>query len=355
MAKKDIKKVKPIKVAHWVGVTPNACGLYEHAKEQIKAERSVGIDAHAIDYRVVDNKEVVGEIKIDKWLTSKNLDWAKGADINVIHSGIPEKYKSAKPNILIMHGRPEYAFQLALKKGHSHYTEYCKTRWDERYSFVTFWPEHLFTWSLIFPDHKMNYIPSFVDTDRFSPGGATRNLEERGTFNILLADVWREDLDPYNVSLAAAKFVKEHCPEARIHIVGLHNFSKLAIQGHLGILKDNEVLGDVGGMITNIEAMYRACDMMATPQVIATRSVREAMSSGCIVVGGQGATYTDFSANPLDIDGFCKAIKSGYDYWLKKNKNVKLEMWEKAQKLFNLKRGGEEFKKLYSRILGDKK
>ena len=51
-----------IKTVHWVSITPNACGLYEHAKDQIRAERLAGIDSNAIDYRIVDGKEVVGKI-----------------------------------------------------------------------------------------------------------------------------------------------------------------------------------------------------------------------------------------------------------------------------------------------------
>jgi glycosyltransferase involved in cell wall biosynthesis len=346
--------IKKLKVAHWVGITPNACGLYEHAKDQIRAERLAGIDAQAIDYRIVDNKEVAGEIKADNWLTSVSLDWLKDADINVIHSGILEREKSKRPNILILHGRPEYAFQLALLRGNSHYQEYNSYKWDERYSFVTFWPEHQFTWSMVFPQHKMHYVPAFIDTDRFNPTGDIIGLTEKGSFNILLADVWREDVTPYNVSLAVAQFIKTYCPDARMHIIGLHHFSKSAVQGHLGMLKDNNVLGDCGSMIPNTEKMYRACDLMASPQVIATRSIREAMSCGCMVVAGQGATYTDYTANPMDISGFCEAIKRAYDFWKINNNTIRIKMHEKACKLFNLKSGGENFKTLYEAILKEK-
>jgi len=348
-----------MKILHWVGLTPNACGLYEQAKDQIAAERSVGIDSQAIDFRIVDNKEIFGEIKTDEWLTSVGLDWTKEADINVIHSGINEKYKSKKPNILMMHGRPEYAFMLAyLKNKTSMYQEYMSYRWDERYrKFITMWPEHKFMWDMVFPKHKMECIPLLLDTNTYNLTGKIFDLNtpssKRAEFNILVADMWREDVTPYNVIVAAAKFVKEECPEARIHIVGMGQFNNPALQGFLGILKDNDVLGACAGVCADVDQFYRACDIMVSPQVICTRSVREATACGLIVVGGAGATWTDYKANPLDTDGYAKEIKRAYDAWKEKKDTIKLEQYEKAKKLWSPKVAGLALKKVYEEILED--
>lgn len=345
-----------MKVLHWVAITPNACGLYEHAKGQIKAERLAGINSQAIDYRFVDNKEFIGEIKNDGWLTSVGLDWAKETDINVIHSGIDEKHKSLKPNILILHGRPEYAFELALKAKRSHYQDYMSYRYDERYrKFVTLWPEHQFIWSLIFPKHKLSYIPNFIDTNRFNPGGKSFDLgDSKGNFNILVADMWREDYTPFNVCLAAAEFIKKYCPTARLHIFGLGHFNEPAIQGHLGILKDNDILGSAGGIASDMPSIYRSCDLLVSPSVVANMVIREAMACGCVVVAGQGNTFTPFQANDKDISGFAKAINKAYRYWKRSKNLARTEMWKKANELWNLKQGGENFKKLYESILSEK-
>jgi hypothetical protein len=350
-----------MRIIHWVGITPNGCGLYEHAKDQIAAERSVGIDAQAVDYRIVPKttaegvgeKESVGEIFTDDWLTSISLKEAKNADINVIHSGIPEKHKTDRPNILIMHGRPEYAFALAMKGNRSHYQEYMSYRYDERYQrFAYFWPEHTFTWEMIFPKKKLVCMPAFIDESRFTPGGKTYDLgETRGSVNLLAADIWREDVTPYNCTLAAAEFVKKYQPTAKVHIIGLGNYNAPAIQGHLGILKDNEVMGTAAGVISNPADFYRACDIMVSPQVIATRSIREAMCAGMVVVGGLGATYTPFTANPMDISGYAKAIDRAYRYWKRSKGRAKTEMNEKATGMWNKNQGGLAFKKLYEEML----
>jgi glycosyltransferase involved in cell wall biosynthesis len=345
-----------MKILHWVGITPNACGLYEHAKDQIAAERMVGIDSQAIDFRIVDNKEIIGEIKTDDWLTSVGLEWTKEADINVIHSGINEKYKTLKPNVLILHGRPEYAFALALKGKKSHYQEYMSYRFDERLrKFVYFWPEHQFTWEMIFPKHKLTYVPSFINTNRFNPTGPKFDLKDTsGTPNILVADMWREDYTPFNVCLAAAEFIKKYCPTGKLHIFGLGNFTEPAIQGHLGILKDNEILGSAGGLTSDMPGIYRACDILISPTVIANRVVKEAMACGCVVVANQGASFTEFQNSDRDINGFAKAINKAYEYWRDLKGQSRTEMYNAVQKLFEIKQGGEAFLTLYKDILGIK-
>ena len=351
-----------MKIVHWVGITPNACGLYEHAKDQIAAERSVGIDSQAIDFRIVPKlpsegtgeKESIGDILTDGWLTSISVKETQNADINVIHSGIPERNKSERPNVLVLHGRPEYAFALAVKGNRSHYQDYMSYRYDERYpKFAYFWPEHTFTWEMVFPKKKLACLPAFIDEDRFSPGGKLADLgNTRGDVNLLVADIWREDVTPYNCTLAAAEFVKKYQPKAKIHIMGLGNYNSPAIQGHLGILKDNDVLGTAAGIMNNPAEFYRTCDIMISPQVIATRSVREAMSCGMVVVAGQGATFTPFTANPMDISGYAKVIDKAYRYWKRTGGQVRTEMNKKATGMWNKKQGGEAFLNLYKEILG---
>jgi glycosyltransferase involved in cell wall biosynthesis len=352
---------KKIKVLHWVGVTPNACGLYEHAKDEVKVERSVGIDAQVIDFRIAKDKNGVefedfGSPKTDEWLTTVGKEWVDKADIQVIHSGIPETYKQKAPCILIMHGRPEYGFQLALRAGRSAYQDYMQIRWDERYKkFMYFWPEHQFHLELAFPPHKLAYIPPFIDTDRFNPTGDKYDfLTYGGEPNILVADVWREDYTPFNTTLAVAKFIKDSCPKAKLHVFGTP-FEKPAMQGHFGMLKDSGYLGSAGGMTAKMDKIYRACDILVSPTVIANRVVREAQSCGCVVVANTGATFTEFTGSDRDIHGFSQSINKAYEYWKADKSKARMDSYNTAQNLFGAKQGGEALLTLYKEILKGEK
>ncbi len=281
-----------IRVAHFCRVAPNQCGLYGTAKELIMAERLAGIDAGMIDHDGVNHRGVM----IDGSFKSKELSWADDADILVRHSAIPDKYhNSGKPIVMALHGRPESSFRLEESGKSPILTAMHNKGTDARYkAFITFWPEYIDFWRTIIPPEKVQYIPAMVDTNEYNPCNDKFDLgEHKADINILICDIWRDDITPLNSIFGAAQYCRESNLNAKVHIVGISdNISKI-LNPMLSSLRKEGILGYCGGMTRDIKGFYTAADMVVSPHVIATRSIREARASGCKVVDGKDCNHND--------------------------------------------------------------
>ena len=329
-----------MKVAHLAQFAPNSCGLYHTAKDLILAEREVGIDARFIAF----NDKYEG-IKKDGDFKTEDIKWAYHADILVRHSAIPMHLQgSGIPIVMAMHGRPESSFRLEQHGSKPIISAFAGKVSDCRYkAFLTFWPEYIDIWSKIIPEDKLFYVPPVVDLSEYSPDGKAFDWgADRGDCNILVADMWREDVLPFNVIFAAAKFAKKH--NGKVHIVGIDKKCIPGMNPLLLGLKKEKVLGYAAGQMKGIKGFYNASDIVVTPHVIATRIIREALASGVPVVAGSGCKYTKYTANPMDIDAFAVAIEK---CWEDKEQRPR----EMAEKAFSLKLAGEAIKKVFASIL----
>jgi len=282
-----------MRFAHFGKFAPNQSGQYETVKDLIRAERDAGYEAHFIDF---DGKSNIG-LK-DDWLETENMDVARDCDLLFRHSLLPKKIQAlGKPTIMTLHGRPESSFLLEHKKIVPVISEARKHKGP----FLTFWPELVWYWEAIL-GRKVFYMPAPVDLNKYNPEGKKHKFKPSGKPNIVVMDMWREDVTPFNVIFAAARFLEQYAPDGRIHIYGCPE-NKAMLN-----LKRAEALGEVFGTVKGLENVYRAADFMVTPQVIATRTVREAMASGCPFVGGGGNNYTQFKHDPRDIYGYAREI-----------------------------------------------
>ncbi len=299
-----------IRIAHFSIFSPHASGQYGTVKDLILAERSVGIDAHFIDYGFKDKRESREGLQ-DGEIITHPIKWADEADIWFCHSLIPKEV--SKPVVLALHGRPENSFRLEFHKISPVMSSIIQCAREKKYqAYVTFWKEHLFYWSRILPGEKIFYIPSPIDLDTFLPQGPLHDFgKNSGVPNIVIADMWREDTTPFNL-IFAAKYFREHFyKDTKLHLYGIPHDNTCI--NFLSPLKKAGLLGELSGLVKNLPDIYRASDMVITPNIIATRVVRESLASGTPIVAPHGCRFTEFRAEPRDYKDFAFAMKRCFE------------------------------------------
>lgn len=346
---------RKLKVAHFGQFGPNQAGIHTTAMEMIMAERLVGIDSQYIDFDGKKNKPSrVG--LTDGSVTTVGPSFAEKADILVRHSAIPWQFLGKyKPIVMCIHGRPEYTFLLEYYGRVGLIQEYLKCGKNPQYkSFITFWKEHIPFLEWLLPDAKIDFVPAMVDLDKYNPVGMKAVLApNEGKPNIVIADNFRTDTTPFNVLMAAALFVKLYCPKGRVHIFGLQKSNQSPVKDMADMLKRANILGKSTSLVRNIEQVYRAAEIVVTPQVIATRVVREALASGVPLVAGKGNPYTRYTANPRDTRGFASEINKCWRD-IKKGKQ-RTNPREVAEEHFNLEQAGQKALEVYERIMTEQR
>lgn len=327
-----------MKVLHFAEYGPNKCGLYHTTKDLVKAEIGQGIDAHFVDVTVDDKGESVINKpgSKDGWMTTSDISVADDADILVRHTLIPNYLEnSGIPLVMAIHGRPESSLLLDEKglipvvEGFHNKGKDCRYK-----AFFTFWPEHITFWERIVPKEKLHLVPAMVDLMEWRPGGEKLDLgEHAGNPNILIADIWRDDVTPFNEIMAVVEWIKKECPTAKLHIAaaptgkGANVFFKA--------LREEGVLGYAIGQTSKIKQLYAACDVVVTPHTIATRIVREGRATATNVINS-------------------KELPAWWSSWKDKPKREKAIARQFAQKHYRISNAGIAIKRIYEKVLDDK-
>lgn len=349
-------------VAHYASIAPNRCGLYGTARELVLAEKKAGINAGIIDARIPENEPTINGVLDgypypkfkDDMLKASSYEWAKKADIHVRHSFIPAGLQNlGKPLVMAVHGRPESSFRLEVAGTINVNTTLMNRGKEDRYkAFICFWKEFLDIWATIVPPEKLFYVPAMVDLDYYSPRGKKFGWGEHGgNPNIVIADVWREDIIPFNMIYAALRFQQKYCPTAKIHIIALQNENLKAMLPSLAGIKKRNALGLVVPMTKKICDCYRAADILITPHVIATRSVREPLACGIPIVASSGNRFTPYTANPMDVNAFADAINRCWQDYKDSPQQVKDMARKTAEIAFSQEKAGKMVREVYERIL----
>lgn len=288
-----------MKILHSVIPTPHGCGLYETARDLIAAERDLGHDARIMHPQGMHSDRGVPITGCDQFLAE--------CDVIVSHSGISKAMlASKKPVVHMRHGRPRSSFLLEQDGKGDIYTFVRRARADG-IAWVTLWPEHRAYWELLL-GRTVSVIAPPVDLKEWTPEGPSGYgfHGKAGAVNVVIADMWRRDADPFDVIHAFAEFAKT-TPGAKLHIYGdMKGVKPLATL--LDALKERGWLGETPGHVTGLANVYRSADMLITPHRIATRTVREALACGCQVVMG-GGKFSQYVACPEDTDAFAASMK----------------------------------------------
>ena len=328
-----------MKIAHLAVITPHRAGLYETTRDLVAAERSMGIDARIIDPVVKT---------VDRGVPIFDNSFVESCDVMVSHSGVGNYIKYNKPIIHVAHGRPYNSFLLENTGGTAVYTYLKDIANNEQFKyFVTFWSETIPFWELLIPKEKIIDVNAPVDLNFWTPNGPKgyKFKGKKGKINVVCTDPCREDKNPYHMINAFYHFAKNN-PESKFHMYGCSN-NKKGWETLLNVLEKQRTLGEILGWVTGLENIYRAADLVITPHIIATRTVRESLSCGCKVVGGLQNKFTTECGDPEDPIGFSKQMSKAL---LLENKSR-----EVAIKSFNSKDTAIKFKEIFEKIIGDKK
>lgn len=297
-----------MKIAHIAIVTPRRCGLYETTRELVMGLRELGLDSRIVDPQ--PQKNPVGwKGEEDRGVPVDSLDWAKGADILVNHSGLGELEKLGKPVIHIAHGRPRHSFLSEASGGTPIYSYHFKNNTDPNLkAVVTFWEQHKPYLDVMYPDKPVHHVQSPVDYNFWRPwsqGDPVYDFgEHHGGVNIVCTDAFRDDIDAYDAINAYALWAREHSDvKPKLHIFGKPQTMKgwgalikrVQLDGHMGLVQ---------GWAKELQHVYRVADMVLTAHQIDVRTVREATACGCPVVRVTDVADTSKIDNGLDCSRF---------------------------------------------------
>lgn len=345
-----------MKFAHFAAFSPNLSGMYATVKDLIRAERLQGIEAEFIDYGIDNFGKTFSKVGYqDEDIVSVSPDWAyKNADILIRHSMFTEPIaRVGIPLIMAMHGRPEYSYMLEHYGSSPVMKIMCNHETDAKYSaYISFWEEHELFWSLMMPKRKIHYLPSVVDLKKFNPEGEQYGAGKwTGHPNILICDMWREDITPLSVLMASAKFKQKYCPEAKVQLFGLPPAGKGFISEFAERLRSASLIEDANAIVPFLPAVYRSADILVTPHSIATRVVREALASGLPIVAGSGCKYTPYTADPRDPEAFAYQINCCWENLQDCKAKVKSKARKVAEQSFNYDFAGKAMLELGQKIL----
>lgn len=294
-----------MRIAHIAIVSPHRSGLYETTRDTVAAERAIGLDA-----RILDPKR----ISMDRRVPVGNDSFAAACDVLVNHSGIGRFAKLDKPIVHSIHGRPRSSFILE-NKGVSPVCTFMREKAnDPQYkAFVTYWPRHVPYWEMFLCGQAPRCVPAPVDIETWTPKGPSgyKFHGKMGSINILVADMWREDKEPFDVLVGAWHFARKH-KGTKVHIYGIGKRPS-GVLAILAALKQIDALGEVYPMVKGLDNIYRAASMLITPHTIATRTMREAMACGCPVVAADGNAHAAATADIEDPVAFAGAMEDVLD------------------------------------------
>lgn len=294
-----------MKVVHFAPFAPNRCGLYEQARDIVRAERLVGIDSQFCDVGIPNGSKTardrtVGSVDArstdDFLLTTIDYDEINDADVFVQHDEMPQSVRdeTSQPVVRVMHERPYAVFRsdvdIAPKMG-AHMLYAQESRRDRVKAMCHMWPSHTDLWAPFVVREKLRCVgPPPVDESRFCPDGPKHGFDpkDKGDVNILICDIPRADMCAYHAAQAVIQFLE--CYKDAAGGVKVHFYALKDPLGPWDLLIDHirklGHLGETKGMWTEFEKIYRAMDILVTPHRIATRTIAEAACCGCHVVTG---------------------------------------------------------------------
>lgn len=347
-----------MKIAHVAPFGPNKSGLYEAARDMVKADVMAGHDVYFVDagYARQNGQEYASKDSCDNryGFTIKLTEHTilNNVDIIVDHAGFPQEWLTNKnvPIICITHGRPLDSFNMEFFQKKKTYTCEADIPKNEQVKkIVYFWPEFKPYWDVIYPEDKTCILEyPVVDEYRFSPNGEKHIIDDKhkGEFNILICDSWRKDIDMFEVIngvLEAAKTVKNF----KVHFYNMATPIRPCWDILIQKMYERNCLGELCARMGNMEQVYRSMDAVITPHKIITRVIGEAISTNIPVIASNGCKVAQFTFDQHDAIDIARAIKEFVNSDQKQNK---INVIEQAKHLC-LENYSKEMNKIYKEVL----
>jgi len=310
-----------VKIVHWAPFAPSRCGLYEAARDCVRADLMRGHEVLFCDTGPspkAGEREppLVGAMDPRGGWVLETSAWADAtdADLWVCHDGVPdqEAARCQVPMIWLIHGRPYAAFRLeqdSLGLAAPYTVIRNLGQWPRVKALVTMWDEHLPHWELVVPEGKLHStVDPPVDGGRFLRQGKVRELTRAGKYNLLVCDSWREDVDVYETAVACYHAAKRR-PGTRVHLWAVEPGKDEGCWQHLyRALDEIGALGEVHAREGSFDEVYRAMSAVVSPHSIGVRTITEALCCGTPVVAASGCRYTPYTGDPRNVLDMADAI-----------------------------------------------
>lgn len=351
--------------------------MYETARELVAAERKLGIEAYIVDPRAPKptpastktimcphckkefpiggaNRSAFDMPRPPAWAEDRGVcaappDFALRSDVIVSHSGLHGGFEGCKaPRVHIAHGRPNSSYRIERDGQTPIYKTYREFQQDERWkAIITLWPGYEDFWSLVFP--RVEQFQPFVDLSYWTPGDTDYDFNGKaGSPNVVVADIWRMDKDPFFPINGFANFAESYS-DAKLHLFGLDSNPR-GRETLLDVLEGRGVLGQTSGMIEDLLPIYRAADIVITPHRIATRTVREALACGTQVVGDKANPYTPYVADMEDPKAYGAAIAQAWEDLKEDREGREKSNRDVAEREFDVTVTAEQFVELFEEL-----
>ena len=348
-----------MKIIHFTMFAPNACGLYEASRDMVVADRMAGHDSNVVDVGIYagDNHIPGSPGKVDDRgahkIISVDPEEAVDADVLIAHTGVPDPWIAwnQAPLIWVLHGRPLACFRPEQNGGRNSYSLIAGLAQKPRIkAMLSFWPHHSKYWEPIIPNEKLFcLVAPPIDEFRFSPYGDKHFFGIMGgDINVMVAESWREDVDIYEITHGMIQAAKDH-KGIKFHFYGMET-NVSAWNYLLDQLRNLGALGEVWTRKPNIEEVYRAADIMLSPQRIVTRTVGEALSCGLPVIAAHGCEHATFRTTPDEPETVSDSINTAITA-LKFNKDEVMRNVNHAAESFSLHKYSKAMNKLYEKIV----
>jgi glycosyltransferase involved in cell wall biosynthesis len=355
--------MKPLRIAHIAPFGPNLAGIYEAARDMVYADVLMGHEAWFVDVgaQLVGNPPTrlapqVGAVdERGPWrLVTAPPSVCDAADVIVLHTGCPNEWLvwNQAPVVMIVHGTPVAAFRVEQRGPLHSYSVYAESsRWKRVKAMVYFWPEFRPYWDVVFPAGKsvvLDYPP--VDRQRFTPQGAVFEIPrfQRGRYNGLIADSWREDSDILEITHGALEAAK------RVQGLVWHITAITDPLGPFAILvktlRGLGALGGIGARMQHFEQVYRAMDFTLSARRSISRVIAESLCCGTPVIAGRkcpAANYTVDTDEPYDVADAVQTLTARLDV---DRAGLRAEALALSEQ-FDLALYGHAMTQLYERIL----
>jgi glycosyltransferase involved in cell wall biosynthesis len=351
-------------IVHIAPFAPNACGLYEAARDMSRADILGGNNVYFVDAGVSRNgvreNGIVGQVdqRGDFRLETNDPSFINEADIIIMHTGCNDGWivKTQAPIIWAVHGRPLACFrpERINKNDFNSFTLYHEiSKWKRVKGMLYFWPEFKPYWESVLSSKDIVLDYPVIDERRFFIKDINV-LENKGEINLLLCDSEREDVCNYEVVNGLIQACKRF-KNIKVHICGIDLLEGNKIPNCwdvvLGKLKELGGLGNIYGRLTNMLDVYNSVDCVISPNKIITRTIGEALTCGIPVISEVNETnlvsdYTCNMSNPKDV---IQALEWFIDDF--KNNKIDQEAIRKRAEVFSLKNYSIKMNEIYKKVL----
>lgn len=349
-----------MKIFHVAPFGPNTCGIYEAARDMMRADILSGHEAYFVDRgNMIDGKLVFKPVgTVDdrggfKIVTSSFKDMDE-ADVIIAHTMPHNEWlaRNEVPVIFVVHGRPLYSFRREYSSKNTVSYTYINdiANYPRVKKMLYFWSEYKPFW--FFPPEKdlvLDY--PIIDQVRFSPKGEKHLIEDkhRGKYNILICDSWREDIDMFEIFNGAIQYARKF-NDVKFHLYAVEteegNRVKHCWDFMLKELTKLGAMGELCGRMPHMEKVYRSMDAVLTPHRIITRVIGESLSCGTPVIADSKCKLSQFGCDPHNPYDVSNAIRD----FVNSNKKENIKNALKASKNLSIENYSEQMNKVYLEI-----